>query len=147
MYFNFLGGSALLHLLAAHPKVVAVFGIVASVSLLATPLGPQNYFGTGRYVRALEQTLKTHEVVGDAAVAQAAAETRRLATESGPDIEAAIRRVLEDCGRGCADLTPAIVMNDEGLRRAALSLSVLNRAALAQDPGDRRRIAQQMSRR
>jgi hypothetical protein len=147
MYFNFLGGSALLHLLAAHPKVVAAFGIVASVSLLATPLGPQNYFGTGRYIRAVEQTLKTHEVIGDAAVAQAAVETRRLANESSPDIEAAIRRVLQDCGRGCADLTPAIVMNDKELRRAALSLSVLNRAALAQGGGEQRRIAEQISRR
>ena len=147
MYFNFLGGSALLHLLAAHPKVVAAFGTVTTIALLATSMGPQNYLGAGRHARSLEQAVTVNGLVSEQVIARAVADAQRMAEMPAPDIEQAIRRVLRECGKGCADLTPAVVLNDAVLLEKALYVSELSRHAGEQNPVIRDRIAQLMARR
>ena len=127
MYFGFLGGSALLHLLAAHPKVVAAFGIVATVAMVTTANGPQNYIGSGQEMRRIERSVVAQQLVADADIAGVNEVARRLAEESREEIEPMVRQVLSQCGQGCASLTPAIVMRDEALLRSALIVWELER--------------------
>ena len=57
MYFNVFGGSALLHLLAGHPRIVAAFGIAGTVAILVSPLGPGKHPGSEAYAQAIDQWL------------------------------------------------------------------------------------------
>lgn len=147
MYFGFLGGSALLHLLAAHPKVVATLGIVASVSILTTSLGPQNYLGAGQQMNRIEQSLAPSQLVDDAAVEELATSARRMATMPAAEVEPRVRQVLRQCGNGCGSLTPAIVMNDAALLQSALAVSELERHSVGLQPLTNNRIAQLLTRR
>lgn len=147
MYFGFFGGSALLHLLAAHPKVVAAVGIATTVTLLATSMGPQNYLGAGQQIRRLERIVAANELVDAGAMEDVAAAAQRMANMPLAEIEQTVRRVLRECGNGCADLTPAIVMNDTALLQNALYISELDRHATEERPMTRDRIAQLLTRR
>ena len=62
MYIQMFGGSALLHLLAAHPKVVALFGIAATATMLMTPLGPGGYIGSGGHLDRIEAAVRPQAV-------------------------------------------------------------------------------------
>jgi len=73
MYFNMFGGSALLHLLAGHPRVIAAFGIAATVTMLVTPLGPGKQVGSEGYASAVDRTIHTVE---DNEIRQIASELR-----------------------------------------------------------------------
>lgn len=147
MYFGFLGGSALLHLLAAHPKVLAMLGIAATVSMLSTSLGPRNYFGAGRQMTRIEQRLAPSQFVDDAAVEGLALSARRLATMPVAEIEPMVRQVLRQCGNRCGSLTPAIVMKDAALLQSALTVSEGERRSAGLQPLTSDRIAQQLTRR
>ena len=141
MYFGFFGGSALLHLLAAHPKVVAVLGIATTVALLVTPLGPQRHLGAGQEIDRLEQKVSSIADEDPGAAEEANAAARRMTGRPSLEVEAIVRSVLQECGDGCAELTPAIVMKDEALLHSALVVAEANRHAGAQ-PLTRQRIAQ-----
>lgn len=147
MYFGFLGGSALLHLLAAHPKVLATFGIAATLSMLSTSLGPQNYLGAGQQINRIERSLAPGRLVDDAAVEELATSARRLATMPAAEVEPMVRQVLRQCGNGCGSLTPAIVMNDAALLQSALIVSELERRSAGLQPLTDDRIAQLLTRR
>lgn len=147
MYFGFLGGSALLHLLAAHPKVVAALGIVTTVGMLATSMGPMNYLGSGQQMRRIERSVTANHVVDDAAVAGVDLVARRMATMPVSELEPVVRQVLRQCGNGCASLTPAVVMNDEALLHSALIVSELDRRSAELQPITQERVAQLMTRR
>jgi len=146
MYFNFLGGSALLHLLAAHPKVVAALGITATIGLLMTPLGPHNMIGAGRELRTVERSMASEDLALDDAVASAGA-AARAAVLSREEMDAAVRHALARCGNGCTDLTPAIVMRDKALLKNALYVAALDRMASGQTDKTQQEIARLMSRR
>jgi len=57
MYLNSFGGSGLLHILAGHPRLVAGFGLVGAVALLASPVGPGTYRGTAKYATSIERVI------------------------------------------------------------------------------------------
>jgi len=146
VYFGFLGGSALLHLLAAHPKVVAVFGIATTVGMLATSMGPQNYLGSGQQMRRIEQTVTANQLVDDEVVKDAVARGSLMAATPTVEVESIVRQVLRKCGNGCASLTPAIVMDDAELLRSALTVAELERHSAESRPVTSDRIAQLMAR-
>jgi hypothetical protein len=141
VYFGFFGGSALLHLLAAHPKVVAVFGIATTVGLLITPLGPQAYLGAGQQIDRLEQKVWSIADEDPRVVEEAPATARRMASRPSAELEPIVRSVLRQCGSSCADLTPAIVIGDDALLHSALVVAEVNRHA-SQRPMTREHIAQ-----
>ena len=147
MYFNFLGGSALLHLLAAYPRVVAAFGIAGTVAALITSMGPQGYMGVGGHIRALDRAVVSSNIVNPAIVDDAAREARRMAEMPRDEIRPLVVGVLQECGRGCGDLTAAVVMNDPALLQQALYVWALNRNAADRSAPARAGRAQSLVRR
>jgi hypothetical protein len=134
MYFQAYGGSALLHLLAAHPKIVAVFGITATVAMLIAPHGPGRYVGTARHLARLESALGAQSQVTAARQHQAErAAALMLELERNTEIVAAIEYTLRRCGSGCTDLSTARVARDPVLLRRVLILHELDRAARGGD--------------
>src|SRR5215216_1788240 len=123
VYFNFLGGSALLHLLAAYPRVVAAFGIAGTVAFLITSMGPQGYMGVGGHIRALDRSVVSSNAVNATVLDTAAVEARRMAEMPRDQIRPIVASVLQECGRGCGDLTPALVMDNPTLLQEALYVS------------------------
>ena len=141
MYFGFLGGSALLHLLAAHPNLLATLGIAATISMLITSLGPQNYLGSGQQMNRIEQSLPAGQLA-DAAVEELMASARRLATMPAAEVAPIVRQVLQQCGNSCATLTPAVVMNDAALLQSVLVVSELERRSSGLPPLTDDRVAE-----
>jgi hypothetical protein len=113
--------------MAAHPKVVAALGIVATVAMLTTPNGPQNYLGSGQQMRRMERTVTASHMVADEDLTGVDTVVRRLAAERPEEIEPLVREVLRQCGSGCGSLTPAIVIHDEALLHSALTVWELER--------------------
>jgi hypothetical protein len=147
VYFSFLGGSALLHLLAAHPKVIGAIGIAAAVGLLAAPNGMHSYMGAGQHMVAIERSVVADNVVSDLTVADAERAARLRAKMSRADVESDVRYALSACGQGCAALTPAVVMNDTELLDKALYVAELDRRSKEIGPLTRERIALLMAQR
>ena len=73
MYLPTFGGSGLLHLLAAHPRVVAILGVAATVGALMAPHAPGNLIGTAGHIERLESGID-EPFVAVAEERQAAAE-------------------------------------------------------------------------
>jgi hypothetical protein len=142
VYFGFFGGSALLHLLAAHPKVVAALGVATTVAMLVTSVGPGNYLGAGQQMRRLEGSIVAQELVDDRDVAAA----QRMVLASSASLEHTVRGVLRACGQGCSDLTPILVMNDPSLLERVLYVAQLDLQAQQQGAA-RDRIAEFFARR
>ena len=128
MYFNMFGGSALLHLLAGYPRVVAAFGIAATVGMLLSPLGPGQYGGTRGYLQALNRAIKQNPAEARA-LAQSKRAAELLARTDPQTRHEAVRHALKVCGVHCVELTPAIVERDQSLLNDALLLFVLDREA------------------
>jgi hypothetical protein len=129
MYFNSFGGSTLLHVLAAHPRVVATLGIAGTVAMLTTSLGRTDYVGANRYANALDEAIASYSQVDDAQIENAYTISVQLQATRSPRMRAAVRDALHACGRGCAELTPAIVENDHSLLKKALLVAELDRVA------------------
>ena len=120
MYFNTFGGSALLHLLAGHPKVIAAFGIAATVAMLVSPLGPGKHPGSEGYAHAIDNTIPARPGLDEATVAEARVGVELLRRMPAPAVHEAVKDALASCGAGCAELTPAIVERDSKLLHDAL---------------------------
>jgi hypothetical protein len=120
MYFPVFVGSALLHLLAAHPKVVALFGIAGTVALLMSPHGPGSYRGTA-------QISETAPIASEYRNRAERAVATMLEAARPEDIEAAVEHALSVCGPGCTDLSTPLVMRDKELLRRVLVLSDLDK--------------------
>jgi hypothetical protein len=133
MYFNMFGGSAFLHVLAAHPKVVAAFGIAATVAMLASPLGRSNYARSERYARQLDTVVAAYADVDDATVETATRASDKLHTMPDAVIHQAVREMLAACGSHCAELTPMIVERQPKLLSKALFVHELNVLAAQRD--------------
>lgn len=130
MYTPMFGGSALLHLIAAHPKVIALFGIAATVSLLMAPHGPGRFIGSRTRIERIEAAVRPQADVTEAR--QAAAErvaARMLVRRDEDEIAAAVRLTLERCGGGCTDISTSTVMADAPLLRRVLVLHELDQQA------------------
>jgi hypothetical protein len=128
MYFPIFVGSALLHLLAAYPRIVALFGIAGTVAMLVAPHGPGSYRGTAAYLDRVDAEISERAPI--AAESQARAEravTAMLDAGRREEIEAAVERALSACGPGCTDLSTPLVMQDQQLLKRVLVLSDLDK--------------------
>lgn len=134
MYVPTFGGSGLLHLLAAHPRVVAIFGVAATVGALMAPHAPGRLVGTAGHVERIESALGPR-IAAVAEERQTAAEeqaVRILERNDRKQIEAAVARILRTCGAACTDISTDRVVSDRALLVRVLMLSELD--ALAQAP-------------
>ena len=140
MYFPIFAGSALLHLLAAHPRIVALFGIAGTVSLLLAPHGPGNYRGTAAYLERLDAQIGETAPIASEYRTRAERAVEAMIENGRPEeIESAVNRALRECGSGCTDLSTPLIMDNKELLRRVLVLSDLDRrveAARAIASGD-----------
>ena len=120
MYLNMFGGSGLLHILSGHPRLVAGFGLVGAVGLLASPVGPGTYRGTAKYASAIERVVQDRgsELMVANAERQAASEL----TQSREALEPIVRQTLATCGAPCSDVTVDSVFGDRALLKQVLVL-------------------------
>lgn len=123
------GGSSLLHILASHPRVVAVFGLgVLMSSVLQTPLGLRDLPGTAAYVRHLDHDPATQRAVPAAVIEDARAATLRVRQQSSAsELGEIVAETLRDCGDGCVGLTSAAVLKDRTLLEQVLFVGELNK--------------------
>jgi len=128
MYFPIFVGSALLHLLAAHPRLVALFGIAGTVALVLAPHGPGNYRGTAAYLERLDDEISEQAPIASEHWSDAERATAAM-LEAGrkEEIEAAVDHALQACGSGCSDLSTPLVMRNPELLRRVLVLADLDR--------------------
>ena len=130
MYLPTLGGSGLLHLLAAHPRVVAIFGVAATIGALIAPHAPGQLVGTAHHIERIESAIRPQVAVAEER--QTAAEeaaVRLLEQNDRAQIESAVKRMLRVCGSGCTDISTDRVMRDRALLLEVLRLSELDRLA------------------
>jgi hypothetical protein len=136
MYLPTLGGSGLLHLLAAHPRVVAIFGVAATVGALMAPHAPGRLVGTAGHIERVESAIGT-QFVAVAEERQTAAEeqaVRLLDQNDRKQIEAAVARLLRTCGPACTDISTDRVVSDRSLLVRVLMLSELDKLAHTPQP-------------
>jgi hypothetical protein len=130
MYVPTFGGSGLLHLLAAHPRVVAIFGVAMTVGALNAPHAPGRLVGTASHIERIESAIRPQVAVAEER--QTAAEeaaVRLLEQNDRAQIESAVRRILRVCGTGCTDISTDRVINDRALLLEVLMLSELDKLA------------------
>ena len=128
MYFPIFAGSALLHLIAAHPRIVALFGIAGTVSLLFSPHGPGNYRGTAAYLERLDaQIVETAPIASEYRARAERAADAMIENGRPEEIEVVVARALRACGSGCTDLSTPLVMSDKQLLKRVIVLSDLDR--------------------
>jgi hypothetical protein len=132
MYFPIFVGSALLHLLAAHPRLVALFGIAGTVALVLAPHGPGNYRGTAAYLERLDtQISEQAPMASEYRTTAERAAAAMLEAGRPEELEAAVEHALRACGSGCTDLSTPLVMRDRELLKRVLVLSDLDRGVQA----------------
>lgn len=132
MYFQTFGGSALLHLLLGHPRLVALFGIAATVALTSAPHGPGRYQGTGDYLDRIEASMiNSLETTTENQERAVRATSEMLEHERKEQIEAAVDYTLRQCGPSCTDLTTPVVIDDPDLLEGVLILYQLDRFSTA----------------
>ena len=127
MYLGTLGGSALLHVLVSHPKVVAVFGLVTTVLMLGTPHGPFSYAGADQYASTIERQIQARQPVDDAVIQQAASEAESLLSRPADELEPIARRRLRECGVHCTELSLTTIMGRPEVLKQLLYLDALDR--------------------
>lgn len=123
------GGSSFIHLLASHPRVVALVGISAlATSLLQSPFGIPNVGATGQVVR-LEQSPNAQGTALGTSVERASQSAKSNAKGASPArLAAIIGQTLKDCGRGCADVSRDAVLSNPALLNDVLMLHALEQA-------------------
>ena len=132
MYLPTLGGSGLLHLLVAHPRVVAIFGVVATVGALTAPHAPGRLVGTASHIERIESAIRPQVAVAEERQTMAEEEAVRLLEQNDrAQIESAVRRILRACGTGCTDISTDRVISDRALLLEVLMLSELDKLARA----------------
>jgi hypothetical protein len=131
MYLNVFGGSALLHLLLGHPRLILALGIAGTVAVANTPHGPGRHIGTAQYLARLEATIGGRAANDDATMKAARQSvTNLLETYDPPTIENVVAETLHACGRGCTDLSTPIVIRDAELLRRVLLIHELDRLSV-----------------
>jgi hypothetical protein len=123
MYLNMFGGSGLLHILAGHPRVVAAFGLVGAVGLLASPVGPGTYRGTGKYASAIERVI--HDQGTNTIVANAERQAAGEVSGTREQLEPLVQHTISACGTPCADVTVDGVFADRALLKEVLVLDAI----------------------
>lgn len=130
MYVPTFGGSGLLHLLAAHPRVVAIFGVAATVGALMAPHAPGRLVGTAGHIERIESAIRPQIAVAEERQTAAEEEAVRLFEQNDrQQIEGAVRQMLRACGSGCTDISTDRVIGDRALLLRVLMLSELDKLA------------------
>jgi hypothetical protein len=124
MYLNMFGGSGLLHILAGHPRVVAAFGLVGAVGLLASPVGPGTYPGTNKYASAIERVVQDRG--SDLVIANAERQAADELNASREQLQPIVSRTLASCGAPCSDVTVDSVFGDRALLKQVLVLDAID---------------------
>jgi hypothetical protein len=129
MYLTTFGGSGLLHLLAAYPRVVGVLGIAATVTLLMSPSGTGRQIGTAEALARIDRSIAARGTITPAEQARSeAAVSAILERGQNVEIKRAVDGVLQRCGAGCTDLTSDTIAADPVLLRRVLLLEQLDRS-------------------
>ena len=131
MYVPTLGGSGLLHLLAAHPRVVAIFGVAATVTALTAPHAPGRLVGTAGHIERIESAF-SQRITALGEERQTAAEqqaVRLLERNDRQQIELAVRQFLQTCGAACTDISSDRIVGDRALLVRVLMLGELDKQA------------------
>src|SRR5262249_17283603 len=115
-----------LHVLAAHPKVVAVFGIAAAVAMLTTPLGHGDYLGERKHAAAIERAVSSNPAASPVALRQAEERATSLSQVPGDRLAQALRETLEACGDRCVDETNGLIASDPEYLKTVLFLHELD---------------------
>ena len=123
MYLNSFGGSGLLHILAGHPRLVAGFGLVGAVALLASPVGPGTYRGTAKYASAIERAI--HDRASEQTVASAERQAAGELNDTREQLKPILRRTIAACGAPCGDITIDSVFGDRALLKQVLVLDAI----------------------
>jgi hypothetical protein len=131
MYLNIFGGSGLLHLLAGHPRVVAVFGLAATVMMLTSPLGPGGHGAAARYAAAIDASIPPSSTAAVLQDANRSAE--RLMSASPEMIEHIVLQTLRQCGAQCGDVPASDILHDPVLLRKVIVLYEVNRRTAGRD--------------
>jgi hypothetical protein len=126
MYPMTIGGSAILHLLAAHPRVVAVFGIAAAVAMLTTPLGRGEYPGERKYAAAIERAVSSNPAASPVALRRADERATMLSQMSSDRLRQVLRETLHACGDRCVDETNGPIASDPERLKTILFLHELD---------------------
>jgi hypothetical protein len=125
----FFGGSSLIHLLASHPRAVAVFGLGALVStLLQSPFGTPDVIGVAGYVKQLDQVARQQELVDPQVVFQARATAGVLAGLPKSRLNAIVEETLRECGVACISVQTSAVLNNQEMLADVLLLHTLTQA-------------------
>jgi len=128
MYLNVFGGSALLHVLLGHPKLILALGVAGTVAATLTPHGPGRLLGTGQYLERLDATIGQRVANGDATEKAARQSVTGLLEAYDPStIEKTVAETLQMCGPGCTDWSTPIVIRDPELLRRVLLIHELDR--------------------
>jgi hypothetical protein len=129
MYLPTFGGSGLLHLLVAHPRVVAIFGVAATIGALIAPHATGRLVGTANHIERIESAIRPQVEVAEERQTAAEEEAVRLLAERSGANQSAVRRVLRACGTGCTDISTERVISDRALLLEVLMLSELDKLA------------------
>ena len=122
----FFGGSSLIHLLASHPRVVAVFGLGALVStLLQSPFGTPDVIGVAGYVKQLDQVTRQQQLVDPQVVLQARTTAGELAELPKNRLSAIVEETLRECGPACISVQTSAVLNNREMLADVLLLHTL----------------------
>jgi len=124
MYVNSFGGSGLLHILAGHPRLVAGFGLVGAVALLASPVGPGTYRGTAKYATAIERVVRDRGT--DQVIASAERQANGELNDTREQLDPIVRRTIATCGAPCGDVSVESVFADRALLKQVLVLDAIN---------------------
>jgi len=141
MYLHTIGGSALLHLLMAYPRLILILGIAGTVAAVNAPHGPGRYVGTEHYLARLDATIAQSS--GDQGALEARAArmaTTAMELSSPTEIQAAVTYTLHECGSGCTDLSTPIVTSDADLLEGVLTLYYLDQLKSDANAGGGRRV-------
>jgi hypothetical protein len=131
MYFTSFGGSTLLHVLAGHPRLIAVLGIASAVTVLSSPLGPGAHLGTNAYASRVERAYAAKAGISESAYRSVEQSVDRLMTTQDPNLAKMIAAALDKCGTNCSDLGVAAVMANRTLERDVLMIYALDRLTTA----------------
>jgi hypothetical protein len=124
------GGSSFIHLLASHPRVVALFGMGALVSsLLVSPLGTPNLPGTAGHLGQMNQFSRAQEIETVETVARAERAARHVAEQASPArLAEIVDTTVARCGKACVGIDRTEVLANSALLRDVLLLHSLEEA-------------------
>ncbi len=125
MYFTTFGSSALLHLLVSHPRIVAVFGLVSTVAMLATPFGPRSFAGAENEAIRLESRI-AESAADSSRLAQADRQVQADLAKPRAERVEIVRSVLSACGPQCTNLSVDQVVDQPELLQKVLMLGALD---------------------